>query len=147
MYRQSSHLDLIARFVSTCADGPELSERDLSESDEADLDPRFDSTSAGHEASPPMMPPTGLAAATAAGGGAGTPHAVFLAAALAGSAPSAGPGGSLRAGARSESCTAIAGATMAAAGADCAGAAPPAAGDIRRWCGRRGFGLGVWGCE
>jgi hypothetical protein len=131
-------MDLIARFVSTWTDGPEPSERDLRESNEADLDdPRFDSTSAGHEASPAM---TGLAAA-AVGDGAGTPHTVFLAAALAGSVPSAGPCGSRRAAAGSGSCPAIAGVTAAAA--DCAGAARPAAGDIMR----QGFGLGGLGRE
>ena len=118
---------MITRF-STCADGPEPSERDLSESDDAGLGhARVDSVSAGHEALPPMMLPPGVAAdadAAAAGGGAGTLHAVFLATALAGSAPSAWAGGSRRAGARLGS------------GADCAGAAPPAAGDI--W--RRGDG-------
>jgi hypothetical protein len=134
---ESTHVGLIARFVSTCTDGMEPSERNLRESNEADLeDPRFDTTSAGHEASPAM---TGLAAA--AGDGANTPHTVFLAAALAGSAPSAGPCRSRRAAAGTCSCLAIAGATAAAA--DCAGAATPADSDIMR----RGFGLGVLGRE
>lgn len=123
----------------------------MRESEEADLGhARADSTSAGHEASPPMMPPpppgiTPAAAAAAAGGGAGTFHAVFLAAALEGSAPSGCPGGSRRSAARPGSGgVAIAGGAMAAAGADCAGAAPPAAGDIGRRC-DGGFEVGVLG--
>lgn len=70
---------------SSGAEGAEPSERDLRESEEEDLGHARAavSASAGHDSSPPMMPPTG------AGGGGGTFHAVFLAAALPGSAPSA----------------------------------------------------------
>ena len=75
---------------SSGGEGAEPSERDLRESDEEDLGQAraAASASAGQDSSPPMMPPTG------AGGGGGTFHAVFLAAALPGSAPSACAAGS-----------------------------------------------------
>lgn len=139
---------------SSDAEGAEPSESDLRESDDADLghDPRAaaDSASAGHDPGPPpMMPPPGTptpapAAAAAARGGAGTFHAVFLAAALPGSAPSAEPAGSRRfpcgGGGEGEAAT--------GGGGSWVGAAPPAAGDIGAmgvrgrgaWIGGEGFG-------
>lgn len=119
---------------SSGAEGVEPSERDLRESEEADLGqarPAAASASAGHASSSPMMPPpTGAAEG---GGGGGTFHAVFLAAALPGSAPSACAAGSRRfcfgwGGAPIAPVGAGAGAKLAAAG--CVGAAPPAAGDM-----------------
>ena len=133
-----SYNDLIARF-STCGDGPDASESARRESDEPDLGhARVDSASAGHEASPPMMPPPSgvspaAAAAAAAGDCASALHAVFLAAALAGSGPSGWPGGSRR-DAAGATRPGSGGAAIACgtAAADCAGAdaGPPAAGDI-----------------
>ena len=122
---------------SSGAEGAEPSERDLRESEEEDLGHARAavSASAGHDSSPPMMPPTG------AGGGGGTFHAVFLAAALPGSAPSAcaaGSRGFSRDGAWGGA--AIAAGASPALAAGCVGAAPPAAGDM---AGRRGTGAGV----